>query len=71
MKPAIALQSNPTAPSAEGDARALALLRTLRAHQQGACRGAALAWERAAFAECFLDPEPARRVRSFLEGNRP
>jgi hypothetical protein len=71
MKPAIAPQSTPTAPSAEGDARALCLLRALRAHQAGACRSAALAWERAAFAECFLDPEPARRVRAFLEGNRP
>ncbi|HJV23139.1 MAG TPA: hypothetical protein VJ505_04390 [Holophagaceae bacterium] len=33
-------------------------------------REAALAWERAAFAEAFADPEPARRVRAFLHGGR-
>ncbi len=57
-------------PSTEGDPRALALLGRTRAHQQGLPRTAALAWERAAFAEAFADPEPARRVQAFLQRNR-
>lgn len=57
-------------PGPEGDARALELLWATRAQQRGLPRGAALAWERAAFAEAFADPEPARRVQAFLHGNR-
>lgn len=54
----------------EGDPRALALLSATRVLQRGLPRAAALAWERAAFAEAFSDPEPARRVQAFLHGNR-
>lgn len=57
-------------PASEGDSRALGLLARTRAHQRGLPRTAALAWERAAFAEAFADPEPARRVQAFLQGNR-
>jgi len=61
-----------TEPSAspEADPRALALLSKLHAAQAGLDRGQALAWERAAFAEAFEDPAPARRVRAFLGGGR-
>lgn len=52
------------------DPGALALLIAARAHQHGLPREAAWAWERAAFAEAFLSPEPSRRVRAFLEGKR-
>ncbi len=54
------------APAALADPRALALLLTTRQHQRGLPRQAALAWERAAFAEAFADEEPRRRVRAFL-----
>lgn len=54
------------APSPEADPRALALLSALQAAQAGLSREQALAWERAAFAEAFADPEPGRRVRRFL-----
>ena len=57
-------------PSPEADPRALALLSRLQAAQAGLARGPALAWERAAFAEAFADPEPARRVRAFLGESR-
>ena len=56
--------------STEGDPRALALLAGTREHQRGLPRSAALAWERAAFAEAFADPQPARRVQAFLQRNR-
>lgn len=56
----------PPLPSPDADARALELLRALRDHQAGLDRGPALAWERAAFAEAFASPEPARRVQAFL-----
>ncbi|HEU4950777.1 MAG TPA: hypothetical protein VFT46_02440 [Holophagaceae bacterium] len=56
----------PSLPSPDADARALELLRALRTWQGGLDRGAALAWERAAFAEAFASPEPARRVQAFL-----
>ncbi|MBI3129844.1 MAG: hypothetical protein HYZ13_00660 [Acidobacteria bacterium] len=60
--------SHPHSP--EGDSRALDLLWTTRKVQQDLPREAALAWERAAFAAAFADPEPARRVRAFLHGSR-
>ena len=53
-------------PAEMGDPRALRLLDELGEHQKGLPRGTALAWERAVFAEAFLDPEPQRRVRAFL-----
>lgn len=68
MKPAIDAQSSPGALSAEGDARAIFLLKTLRHQQRELPHSSALAWERATFCEAFLDPEPARRVRAFLSG---
>jgi hypothetical protein len=68
MKPAIDAQSSRSAPAAEGDSRAIFLLKTLRQQQRGLARSSALAWERAVFCEAFLDPEPARRVRAFLSG---
>jgi len=57
------------APSPEADPRALALLSRLHEAQAGLARSPALAWERAAFAEAFADPEPRRRVRAFLAGD--
>lgn len=54
----------------EADPRALDLLRWARAQQRGLSVEAAWAWERATFAWAFLDPEPGRRVRAFLEGKR-
>jgi hypothetical protein len=71
VEPVIDPQSSAPAPPPEGDPRAISLLHDLRRHQGGLPRGAALAFERAAFCEAFLDPEPARRVRTFLEGGRP
>ena len=59
----------PTAAAASADPRALELLLRTRGHQSGLPREAALAWERAAFAEAFLDEEPRRRVRAFLGGS--
>ncbi len=47
--------------------RALELLGNLQARQAGLSRSAALAWERAAFAEAFDHPEPGRRIRRFLD----
>ncbi len=47
--------------------RALVLLGNLQARQAGLARPAALAWERAAFAEVFDHPEPGRRIRRFLD----
>lgn len=55
---------------ADPQARALALLADLRAEQAGLSRGAALAWERAAFREAFLEAGPGQRIRAFLEGTR-
>ncbi|HJW10063.1 MAG TPA: hypothetical protein VJ483_10535 [Holophagaceae bacterium] len=43
------------------------LFRT-RFRQAGLPREAALAWERAAFAEAFAGGEPRRRVQAFLGG---
>ena len=54
----------------EAHAGALDLLRATRAQQRGRAREVAWAWERAAFAEAFLSPEPARRVQAFLRGKR-
>jgi len=45
------------------------LLSRLHEAQAGLARSPALAWERAAFAEAFADPEPRRRVRAFLAGD--
>lgn len=56
--------------SAEADPGALALLARLWEAQEGLASGPSLAWERAAFAEAFASPEPARRVRAFLGGGR-
>ena len=64
------LQLNPEnleKPARMGAPRALRLLSDLHIVQAGLPRSAAFAWERAAFAEAFLDPEPRRRVRAFLE----
>jgi hypothetical protein len=47
--------------------RAISLLGNLQRRQDGLSRPAALAWERAAFAEVFDHPEPGRRIRRFLE----
>ncbi|HJU84288.1 MAG TPA: hypothetical protein VJ600_08755 [Holophagaceae bacterium] len=55
--------------SPHADPRALALLLATRQSQAGLPRQAALAWERAAFAEAFGAEEPRRRVRAFLGGN--
>jgi hypothetical protein len=46
--------------------RALSLLGNLQGVQAGLARPAALAWERAAFAEAFDHPEPGLRIRRFL-----
>jgi hypothetical protein len=46
--------------------RALFLLENLQAHQERLPRPAALAWERAAFAEVFDHAGPGERIRSFL-----
>lgn len=48
------------------DPRALELLAALRDRQRGLPRAAALAWERAAFAEALDHPEPRRRIEAFL-----
>jgi len=47
--------------------RALFLLGNLRLQQRSLSRQQALAWERAAFAEVFDHPEPALRIRRFLD----
>jgi hypothetical protein len=47
--------------------RALALLARLQAQQAGLDRSAALAWERAVFAEAFEQKGPRERIRAFLE----
>ena len=60
----------PPLPSPDADDRALELLRALRGRQAGLDLGPALAWERAAFAEAFASPEPARRVQAFLGKER-
>ncbi len=70
MSDAIVAHPSPNAGAPEGDSRALALLWKTREFQRHLPREAALAWERAAFAEAFADPEPARRVRAFLHGGR-
>ncbi|HJV88797.1 MAG TPA: hypothetical protein VJ623_00715 [Holophagaceae bacterium] len=70
MNTETAAHPSPNPASPEGDSRALALLWKTRVHQRNLPREAALAWERAAFAEAFADPEPARRVRAFLHGER-
>jgi hypothetical protein len=53
------------------ETRALGLLANLREEQAGLPREAALAWERAAFREAFLETGPGLRIRAFLEGRRP
>ncbi len=70
LDPAIQAQVSPNPLVATGfpvQERALALLGALRHHQVGVVRAAALAWERAAFAEVFDHPEPGQRIRRFLE----
>jgi hypothetical protein len=47
--------------------RALFLLGELQALQASLPRSSALAWERAAFAEVFLDSAPRRQIQSFLQ----
>ena len=76
LDPAIRSQGNGIHPSepvpgSESGAceRALALLGNLQVRQAGLSRPAALAWERAAFAEAFDHPEPSQRIRRFLEGD--
>lgn len=58
------------APGRAGDPRALALLADLRTQQDGLPRAAALAWERAVFAEALDHPEPRRRISAFLGGGK-
>lgn len=60
----------PPARPAPASGRALDLLASTRTVQEGLPPAAALAWERAAFREAFLDPEPGRRIRAFLDGDR-
>jgi hypothetical protein len=47
--------------------RALFLLGNLSRQQEALPRPAALAWERAAFAEVFDHPDPGLRIRRFLD----
>jgi hypothetical protein len=70
-EPAAPTPANPSQGSGKGraeaaDPRAVELLLRTRRAQAGLPLQAALAWERAAFAEAFLDEEPRRRVRAFL-----
>ena len=70
LDPAIRTQDNANPLVATGfDAceRAMALLEKLQRHQDGQSRAAALAWERAAFAEVFDHPEPRRWIHRFLD----
>jgi hypothetical protein len=70
LDPAIQAQDtrNPlVATGFAGCERALVLLGNLHLAQAGLPRPAALAWERAAFAEVFDHPEPGRRIRHFLD----
>jgi hypothetical protein len=61
---------NPLKDPAHAERRALALLAALREEQRALPQGAALAWERAAFREAFLESGPAQQIRAFLEGKR-
>ena len=47
--------------------RVLNALCELQVRQSVMPRGPALAWERAAFAEVFDHPDPALRIRQFLD----
>lgn len=70
LDPAIQAQDSGNAHVATGFPaceRALFLLGNLQARQEGLPRPAALAWERAAFAEVFDEDGPGQRIRSFLE----
>ena len=70
LDPAIRPQdsSNPlVATGFDACERAIFLLGNLQGLQGGLPRPAALAWERAAFAEIFDHPEPGRRIRWFLD----
>jgi len=70
LDPAIQAQNNRNplvATGFDGCERALFLLGNLQGFQTGLSRPAALAWERAAFAEVFGHPEPGRRIRHFLD----
>lgn len=70
LDPAIRPQDSGNPPVETGfDAceRAVSLLGNLQRHQEGLPRSAALAWERAAFAEVFDHPEPGWRIRRFLQ----
>lgn len=69
LDPAIQAQDNGNELVATGFPaceRALFLLENLQARQEGLPRPAALAWERAAFAEVFDHAGPGERIRSFL-----
>ena len=48
------------------DHLALEILTTIRTHQRNLARPAALAWERAGFAQALSHPEPRRRIQAFL-----
>lgn len=61
---------DPLKDPAQAERRALVLLAALREEQRDLPRGAALAWERAAFREAFLESGPAQRIGAFLEGRR-
>ena len=70
LDPAIRHQDTANPPVTTGldaCAGALARLAFLQDMQGGLPRGAALAWERSAFAEVFGDPEPRLRIRRFLD----
>lgn len=69
-EPQVAPPSEGPAPGSGGreiPSRALDALQELQATQRGLPRGAALAWERAAFSAVFDHPEPGLRIRRFLE----
>lgn len=70
MDPAIRPQDNENplvATGVDACARALSLLENLQGRQRGLPRKPALALERAAFCEVFDHPEPALRIRRFLD----
>lgn len=70
LDPAIHTQGSATPGADTGfpaGERALSLLGGLQARQGGLPRPAALAWERAVFAEVFDHPEPGLRIRRFLD----
>lgn len=71
LDPAIHPQDsgNPLVATAfDGCERALALLENLQSRQRRLPHCAALAWERATFAQVFDHPGPRARIQRFLDG---